>query len=120
MLGYVSPVSTCASNTDDVLHVNYLLKSYTSKMQTRMELTVVGSGSSHGPGGTTFVPWFHILAAFRGELTAGWDPPPPTPATTTEALRSPRLPLGPASVPFTLTQGCLSGSPSPWDLLPVM
>ena len=34
MLGYVSSVS--ASNTDDVLHVNYLLKSYTSKMQTRM------------------------------------------------------------------------------------
>ena len=67
MLGYVSPVSTCASNTDDVLHVNYLLKSYTSKTQTRMGLVVIGSDSSHGPGGTMFVPWFHILAAFRGE-----------------------------------------------------
>ena len=31
-------------------------------------LMVIGSDSSHGPGGTMFVPWFHILAAFRGEL----------------------------------------------------
>lgn len=36
MLGYVSSVSACSSNTDDVLRVNYLLKSYTSKMPTRM------------------------------------------------------------------------------------
>ena len=55
-----------------------------------------------------------------GELMVGWNPPPPTLATTTAAFRSPRRPLDPASVPFTLTQGCLGGSPSLWDLLPVL